>query len=97
MKVAALDMRHHKFLAVDEEVVACRPCRIVDLPRWNPKCKVYVPNPVIQNGNVLEAIPGTKGMEGKNYLGIVNIWSLGVGYNINRAINGNRKLYVFNE
>ncbi|KAI5923880.1 hypothetical protein F4810DRAFT_152337 [Camillea tinctor] len=75
-QVAVLDIKRHLFLTIDKSSAERAHNAKLDLPRWKPTYKVYLP----------------KGSQ--DQIATVNLWGLGLAYNIKRMWEGNKQLYI---
>lgn len=51
------------------------------MPRWKSNMKIFLPE--------------AEGLGGKEYVATVDVWHLGLGYNLQRMLGVAQQLYVF--
>jgi len=80
LRVAMYDVKNNQFRTIRKRDLEDMKTKIVELPRWSKKKKVFVPEP--------------KDEKRQYYLATLNLAKLGFQYNLKRHLCSTRQLYI---
>ncbi|KAG8668260.1 hypothetical protein FPOAC1_007638 [Fusarium poae] len=91
--VAVLDMKSDQVLPFDKCDIEGKDCIPVDVPRLKSNVAIYIKRPNEAKGE----LEGKGAPEGKGeFIAEVNLWRMGVRYNLHRLLGNEPQLYVMN-
>ncbi|KAM0491745.1 hypothetical protein ACHAP8_010374 [Fusarium lateritium] len=79
--VAVLDMKSDQVQPFDKSDIEGKGCIAVDIPRLRSNVPIYIPRSNETKGELIAE---------------VNLWSMGVRYNLHRLLGNGPQLYVMN-
>ncbi|KAI4861580.1 hypothetical protein F4820DRAFT_433250 [Hypoxylon rubiginosum] len=85
--VAVLSMKDRKLMELDKKSIEREEKSTLDLPRWKRTVGVSL---IDAKSDEVSLAKGKH----DNVIATVDLWRLGIGYNINRMLGNSQQLYV---